>query len=64
MNLEEAVKLWKIRLSNNCRDRIASGCKNDFSTTEQCNILVCPRLVREAHIKKIFIFRDLKGDGS
>ena len=54
-NISEAVKFWMSRLSENCIDRVASGCRNVLGKG-QCNIIVCPRL-REAKIQIIYKFR-------
>ncbi len=57
ININEAIELWKKRLSDNCINRIATGCNHDFSR-EQCNIIICPRL-GEAQLKRVFMYRDL-----
>lgn len=58
MNISEAMKLWNIRLADDCIHRVASGCRHDLGKG-QCNIIICP-ILREAHLQIIFQFRDNK----
>ena len=60
LDISEAVKIWMKRLSENCIDRIASGCRHVFGKG-QCNILVCPRL-QEVFLQIIYKFRDNKNE--
>lgn len=57
-DIDVATKIWMKRLSENCMDRVASGCRNSLGKG-QCNIILCPRL-RKAELQIIYKFRDYK----
>ena len=63
MNIDKAMPIWMKRLADNCVDRNAIGCRNILSISEQCNILDCPRILNEAHLKRVFRYIDLKSEG-
>ncbi len=61
MKIEEAMILWKERLSDDCEYRRASACTHDFGE-RQCNIKFCPLLGPRAKLEKepIYTFKDVK----
>ena len=50
MNINEAMKLWKKKLADDCEYRIGSGCKHDMGEP-QCNIKVCP-ILHKANLRR------------
>ena len=56
LDISEAMKLWNIRLADDCIYRIATGCKHLLGKG-QCNIIICP-ILGEAQLQIIYQFRD------
>jgi len=61
IEFNEAMKLWKERLADDCEYRRASGCTHDFGE-RACRIKFCPMLGPRAKLEKEvqYDFRDIK----